>query len=59
MQQQWRMRIRGKQREPVNIDLVIQAIIALSEQYAADERGADEAADGRATPPCRPQEQAS
>lgn len=59
MQQQWRMHIRGKQREPVNIDLVIQAIIALGEQFAAEERECDEAIEGRATPPCRPEEQAS
>ena len=50
--------VRGKQREPVNIDLVIQAIITLGEQYAAEERGTGEAAEGRTTLPCRPKEQA-
>lgn len=38
MQQQWRIRVRGKQREQVNADLLVQAVIALGRQLAEEAR---------------------
>lgn len=37
MQQQWRIRIKGGQRETVEVDLLIQAVIALGRQLAEEE----------------------
>jgi len=38
MAAQWRIRVRGKQREPVNVDLVVQAVIALGRQLWDEEQ---------------------
>ena len=56
--QQWRIRVRGRQREQINVDLLVAAVIALGEQLAAEEREREESpAEGRATPPCRPEQE--
>jgi hypothetical protein len=36
--QQWRIRVRGKQRQKVSIDLLVAAVIAFGEQLAAERR---------------------
>lgn len=41
MSSQWRIRVRGKQREPINIDLVVQAIIALGRQLWGEQQPVD------------------
>jgi hypothetical protein len=38
---EWRVRIRGKQREPVDTALVIRAIIMLGKQMERERREAD------------------
>ena len=38
MQQQWRIRIRGKQRKVLDVGLVVQAVIALGQQFGAEAR---------------------
>jgi hypothetical protein len=59
MQEQWRLRVRGKQRKQLDVNLLIQAVIALGEQLAAEEHDPEQAAPkGRSTPPCKPQEEA-
>jgi hypothetical protein len=35
---QWRIRVTGKQRQKLDVALLVQAVIALSEQFAEDER---------------------
>jgi hypothetical protein len=56
--QQWRIRVQGKQRKQVNVDLLVAAVIALGEQLAAEEREREEsAAEGRTTPPCWPEQE--
>lgn len=42
---QWRVRVAGTQREAVDIELLIQAVVALGRQLAREEQGvaADEA----------------
>ena len=53
--QQWRIRVRGKQREQINVDLLVAAVVALGEQLAVEQREREEsAAESRATLPCRP-----
>lgn len=37
MQQQWRIRIHGKQRNQVAISLVVQAVLALGKQLRQEE----------------------
>lgn len=60
MQEQWRLRVRGKQRKQLDVNLLIQAVIALGEQLAAEEHEREQAAaEGRSTPPCKPEENAS
>jgi hypothetical protein len=59
MQQQWRLRVRGKQRKPVDAKLLIAAVIALGEQLQAEQRERKQAAEARQTPACRPAEAAS
>jgi hypothetical protein len=57
MQQQWRLRIRGKQRKQVDAKLLIAAVIALGEQLQAEQREQEQAAaEARQTPACRPPE---
>jgi hypothetical protein len=36
--QQWRIRVRGKQRRQVSIDLLVAAVIAFGEQLAVEQR---------------------
>ncbi len=36
--EQWRVRIRDKRREPVNLDLVVQAIVAFGRQLWEERR---------------------
>lgn len=56
--QQWRIRVTGTQRERINIDLLVAAVIALGEQLAAEERKREDSpTEGRATPPCRPKQE--
>lgn len=55
--QQWRIRVKGKQRKQVNVELLVAAVMALGEQLAAEEREREEsAAEGRATPRCWPEQ---
>jgi hypothetical protein len=37
----WLIRITGKQRREVDIDLIVQAVIALGHQLAEEEKGAE------------------
>ena len=39
MAQQWRISVKGKQRQEVDIDLLIQAVIALGHQLRAEQQG--------------------
>jgi hypothetical protein len=56
--QQWRIRVRGKQREQINADLLVAAVIALGEQLAAEEREREESAvESRTTPSCQPEQE--
>jgi hypothetical protein len=32
MQQQWRIRVRGQQRKQIDVDLLVQAVIAVGRQ---------------------------
>lgn len=62
MQQQWRLRVKGTMRTEVDVNLLVQAVIALGEQLHAEaqqqERERDQsAAEGRVTPPRRPAQQ--
>ena len=50
MQEQWHIRVRGKQREEINIDLVVAAVIALGKQLAAEAK-AEEEKDKAVLPP--------
>jgi len=47
MQEQWRIRIKGEQRKEVDVDLLLQAVLALGEQLAREqnEAAADDAAE--------------
>ena len=38
MAQQWRINVKGKQRQDVDIDLLIQAVIALGHQLREEQR---------------------
>lgn len=38
MEAQWRIRVRGKQRESVDVALLVAAVMALAEQWAKQER---------------------
>jgi hypothetical protein len=42
MQQQWRIRVRGKQRKQVSIELLIAAVMALGEELAKQQRQAEQ-----------------
>jgi len=54
-QQQWRLRVRGKQRKEVKIELLVAAVMALGEQMLAEQRASQETAvEGRVIPLCRP-----
>ena len=54
-QQQWRIRVTGKQRAQVNIDLLVAAVMALGEQF-----GSEQAARGEPpTPPAQPDTEAT
>jgi hypothetical protein len=56
--QQWRLRVRGKQRKEVDVNLLVAAVIALGEQLQAEQREREQsAAEGRATPPCRSEQE--
>jgi hypothetical protein len=60
MQQQWQLRVRGKQRKQIDAKLLIAAVIALGEQLQAEQREREQAAaEARRTPACRPLEAAS
>jgi hypothetical protein len=48
---QWQIRVKGKQREPVNLELVVQAVIALGRQLWATEQPQPEGDDCAATDP--------
>lgn len=39
MAQQWRISVKGKQRQDMDIDLLIQAVIALGHQLRAEQQG--------------------
>jgi hypothetical protein len=53
--QQWRIRVRGKQRQHISIELLVAAVIAFGEQLALEEREREQAATkGRMTSLCRP-----
>lgn len=55
MTQQWRLRVQGKQRTAVSIDLLTAAVMALGEQLRAEQRERERAAaEGRTTPLCQP-----
>lgn len=38
MAQQWRISVKGKQRQDMDIDLLIQAVIALGHQLRAEQQ---------------------
>jgi len=38
MQEQWRIRITGNKRKEVDVNLLIQAVIALGKQFAEEDR---------------------
>ena len=59
--QQWRLRVKGNQRQEVDVNLLVAAVIAFGEQLQAEEREREtqSAAEGRATPPCRPEQEES
>lgn len=40
---QWRIRVIGRQRQKLDVALLVQAVIALAEQLAEDERTTDQA----------------
>jgi hypothetical protein len=40
---QWNVRVKGKQRKEVDRNLVVQAVVALGRQLAAEERATNEA----------------
>jgi len=46
MAKQYRIQIRGKQREEIDADLMAQLVVMLGRQLAEDARGAIEAARG-------------
>lgn len=57
MREQWRLRIRAQRRKQIDVNLLIQAAIALAEQLASKEREREQGtSDDHATPPCKPQE---
>jgi hypothetical protein len=57
--QQWRLRVTGKQRQEVDVNLLVAAVIAFGEQLHAEEREREQSvADGRTTSPYRPEEEA-
>jgi hypothetical protein len=45
----WLICITGKQRREVDIDLIVQAVIALGHQLAQEEQGAGSSAKARST----------
>jgi hypothetical protein len=45
----WLIRITGKQRREVDIDLIVQAVIALGHQLAEEEQGGDDSVEARIT----------
>ncbi len=38
MGSEWRIRVTGKQRQNLDVALLVQAVMALAEQFAEDER---------------------
>ena len=53
--EQWRMRVRGVERQPVSVELLVAAVMAWGEQLHAEHRDtAGEAAAARRPRPCRP-----
>lgn len=44
VRRQWRIRVRGRQRQHVNIELLVAAVMAFGEQLAAKEREREGAA---------------
>ncbi len=60
MQEQWRIRVTGKRRKEVSVDLLVQAVMAYAEQLRDEQRRAEEeAAKARTMEPCRPQKEAT
>lgn len=58
--QQWRLRVKGKQRKQINVDLLAAAVIALGEQLTAEKREGESATIEGFTPlPPTKQEEAS
>lgn len=58
-QQQWRIRVTGRQRKQVNIDLLVAAVMALGEQFGSEQRQRAQAACGdRPIPPVPPASEA-
>jgi len=50
-QQQWRIRVTGKQCKQVNIDLLVAAVMALGEQFGAEQQREQAAVSECPTPP--------
>jgi hypothetical protein len=58
-QQQWRVRVTGKQRKQVNIDLLVAAVMALGEQFGSEQQREQAVVTERPTPPPQPAAEAS
>lgn len=52
--QQWRIRVTGKQRKEVNIDLLVAAVMALGEQFGSGQQREQAEVNERPTPPPQP-----
>jgi hypothetical protein len=55
MGQQWRVRIIGEQRETADIDLLVQAVVALARQLARDQAACTAAPISAEQPGTKPQ----
>ena len=53
-QQQWRIRVTGKQRTQVSIDLLVAAVMALGEQFGSEQQREQAATSERPSPPPQP-----
>ena len=43
-QQQWQLRVRGKQRASIKVELLVAAVVALGEQLQVEQRAREQAA---------------
>jgi len=50
MTQHWRIQVKGKQRKQVDVDLIVQAILALGRQLADEQRPAEAEPSAEAMP---------